>query len=630
MVDQALFNGTILPALRADAASATPALRTPPVIELHLRTDRARYAAADPAAALVSATALRRTIERIAPGAATVIDNVSDGLRSAQGDVTLAKILFLFLGIPGVLLAAYLANYATGLLAEAERRELATLRARGAGPAHLLRALAVETVVIGALGAIAGLALAAAVLTVLLGGPLPAGASAGALAGSAALAVAAGFLTTALALYLPRRFALLREATAERRELVPSGAAPFWLRAHVDLALIVLAAVVEAITVLAGGFKPTAAEGQSVSLSFYTLLSPLLLWAGLTLLLVRLVLVVARRRTPRANAPFGPLVAGLVRRALGRRSRPFVAGLIALALAVAFGTSLSLFVSTYARDQASDARFVVGADVRVTPSTQAPLALTDTTLAVPGVRDATAVIALSGVLVGSDKRALAAVDPAGYLAVAAPADAFFKPQTAAAAFAGLTDPTAILISDELVRRAGEDLQCATRRPGHAAAAASRRDARPSDVPCGRALHERPGVPAGGRSRREPRRRGGRDRTHDRRLLPRADGRDRRCVPRRRRRPAARAPERQHAPRPDREGGVQPGSSGRRWRRCSCRSSLGSSSSRRRCRRSPGPVCRPSPRSFSPAPPPRPPPERSRWAVCGRSNCSARTDAPATR
>ncbi len=451
VVDQATFEGSILPSLRADAASLTPSLRTKPVVELQVRTDRARYAAADPAAALVSATALRRTIERIAPGDVTVVDNVSDGLRSAQGDVILAKILFLFLGIPGVLLAGYLAHYAAGLLAEAERREMATLRARGAGPAHLLRALAVQTGVIGALGAVAGLFLAAVVLTVLFGAPVPIGADGAAVAGSAALAVAAGFLTTGLALYLPRRIALVREATAERRELAPAGTAPFWLRARIDLVLIALAAVVEGITALAGGFKPTSAEGQSVSLSFYTLLAPLLLWAGLTLLLVRVVLFGARRRVPGAGAPFGSLVRGLVRRALGRRSRPFGAGLIALALAVAFGTSLALFVSTYAGHQRADARFVVGADVRVTPSTQAPRALAQAGLAVPGVTESTAVITLPNVLVGNDKRALAAVDPAAYLRIAAPADEFFKPQTARAAFATLADPTGILISHELAK-----------------------------------------------------------------------------------------------------------------------------------------------------------------------------------
>lgn len=452
IVDQATLGGVVVPALRADAASATPALRTAPVVELHVRTDHAPYAALDPAAALVRSQALRRTIERIAPGDTTVLDNVSDGLRSAGTDIVLAKILFLFLGIPGVLLAAYLAHYAAGLLAEAERRELATLRARGAGPADLIRGLAIETALIGALGAIAGLILAAVVHQLLFGMPLPAGAGPATVAGSAALAVGAGILTTALALYLPRRIALVREAAAERRELAPAGEPPLWARARLDLVFIALAAAVQLVTSLAGGFKPTAAEGQSVSLSFYTLLAPLFLWAGLTLLLVRVVLAIARRRRPAAGSAFGPIVRGLTRRALARRSRPFGAGLIALALAVAFGTSLALFITTYEQHQRSDARYVVGADLRVTPSLQASRALGDTAgLAIPGVAAVTGVLQVDA-KVGVDTRALAAIDPAAFGAIARPADAFFTPPGAGAAMAALAgDPTAILISDELAK-----------------------------------------------------------------------------------------------------------------------------------------------------------------------------------
>ncbi|HEV2251230.1 MAG TPA: FtsX-like permease family protein [Candidatus Limnocylindria bacterium] len=451
IVDQATFAGVVRPALRLDAAAAAPSLRTAPVVELHVRTDRDRYTSVDPAAALTRATALRRTVERFAPGDTTVIDNVSDTLTAAGSDITLAKILFLFLGIPGVLLAAYLAHYAAGLLAEAERRELATLRARGAGPADLIRGLAVEAALVGVLGAAAGLILAAVVHRLLFGTFVPAGAGAATVAGSAALAVVVGFLTTAVALYLPRRIALLRDATAERRELAPAGAPPLWARARLDVLFLVLAAAIQLITSLAGGFKPTAAEGQSVSLSFYTLLAPLFLWAGLTLLLVRAILAVARRR-PGLDRRFGPVVGGLTRRALARRARPFAAGLIALSLAVAFGVSLALFVATYEQHQRTDARYVVGGDLRVTPSLRAARAVGDTaTLAVPGVTAVTGVLQLDA-RVGADTRSLAAIDPTAFAAIARPADSFFTPPSAGGAMNALAaDPTAILISDELAK-----------------------------------------------------------------------------------------------------------------------------------------------------------------------------------
>lgn len=453
VIDQAAFASAVLPPLRADAATRTPLLRTPPVLEVQVRTDRARYASLAPSDALVRAEALRRTLERIVPGQAHVIDNVASALAAAGSDSVMARILFLFLGMPGVLLAAYLARYAAGLLAESERRELATLRARGAGPRHLERALLVETFAIGLLGSIAGLLAAAVLLMFVFGAPLPPGSTPGTVALSTGLAVIAGLITTAIALYLPRRIALGREISSERAELGVELRQPLWARARLDLIFIVVAVVVEAVTLLAGGFKPTASEGQSLSLSFYTLLAPLFLWVGLTLLLVRVVMMWLQRRVARPTSSFGPLVGGLARRALARRRGAFSAGLIAVALAVAFGTSLALFISTYSQHQRADARVVVGADVRVTPSTTVPHPLGDTAwLQVPGVSDVTSVISISDALVGNDKRALAAIDPQSFARVAQPPDAFFVKGSAAAALEALrSDPAAMLVSDELAR-----------------------------------------------------------------------------------------------------------------------------------------------------------------------------------
>ena len=77
---------------------------------------------------------------------------------------------------------------------------------------------------------------------------------------------------------------------AEERRDVEANVQPAWLRLRLDLVMLVAAALIGGITYLTGGFKPTAIEGQSVSLSFYILLAPLCFWIGATLLLVRLLL----------------------------------------------------------------------------------------------------------------------------------------------------------------------------------------------------------------------------------------------------------------------------------------------------------------------------------------------------
>jgi putative ABC transport system permease protein len=401
----------------------------------------------------VRAQALRRTLERLAPGDVRVVDNVAAALTAAGRDSVLARVLFLFLGTPGVLLAAYLARYAAGLLAESDRRQLAILRARGAGPKHLQQALLGETLALGVLGAIAGLLAAGVLLMTVFGTPLPPGSTIETIALSMGLGISAGLVTTAIALYLPRRVALSREIASERGELRGENGQPLWSRARLDLVFIAVGASIEAVTLLAGGLRPTAAEGQSLSLSFYTLLAPVFIWVGLTLLFARIVLYWLRRRVAGPTSAFGPLVRGLSRRSLGRRSGTFSAGLVALALAVAFGTSLVLFIATYDQHQRADARVVVGADVRVTPASSSRRSLTDTSwLSVSGVAEVTSVISIPDALVGNDKRALIAIDPQSFARVARPPDAFFIDGTATAALEALrSDPSALLVSDELAR-----------------------------------------------------------------------------------------------------------------------------------------------------------------------------------
>ena len=442
---------TSCPALRVDAASASPVLKAAPALELDLHLNRAQLAS-DPTVAAVATQGLKRSIERLAPGQVAVIDNLSDALNAAKGDTILAKILFLFLGLPGVLLAAYLSRYAGGLLAQAQRREQATLRARGAQPRHLIRALTYTTAAVAIVGSLLGLALGALTVVLVLGPSALATASLQSFELSAGLSLLAGVITTALALYLPGRRALSRETGEERRELEVS-TPPLWLRLRLDLVLLAAAALVWIVTELAGGFKPTTAEGQSVSLSFYTLLSPLLGWLGATLLAVRLLLTAGGRLAKRRGRRFGTLTAATLGRSIQRRSGSLASGVIAVALAVAFGSSLALFVATYDAQKQADARFVVGSDLRVTPSAlSAQTAQFASQLKVAGVTGVTPVAQTSSAVVGTDKRALVAVDASTFNQVASMPDSFFSNTTAAAAMGALgKDPAAILISVEMAR-----------------------------------------------------------------------------------------------------------------------------------------------------------------------------------
>jgi putative ABC transport system permease protein len=451
LVDLATFRQSILPAYRTDSGTPT---KNPPVLEYHVAISH-DLLSSDPGTAAVTTQGLRRTIERVAPGEITVTDNLTDALTTAKKDSILAKTLFIFLGLPGVLLAAYLSRYAGSLLAEAQRRERAILRARGLRPALLVRSLAYSTAAIALIGSTLGLLLGFGVLTVLFRDTQALPSSPGSYALSIGLALLAAVLTTTLALYVPGRRALLREVADERREVV-AVTTPGWQRARLDLVLLAVAAIVGLITYLTGGYKPAvAAEGQSVSLSFYVLLAPVLFWIGATLLAVRGLLAVARRSAARVRPPdFGRHLAGrTLARSVLRRPQAVASGVIALSLAIAFGASLMVFIATYQTEKLADSRYVLGGDVRVTASVSATGSgpITDQ-LSVPGVTAVAPAASSSAVLVGSEKRTLVAIDPASFAQVAPLAPSFFLDTTPEQAMAQLAaDPKAVLIDQEVAK-----------------------------------------------------------------------------------------------------------------------------------------------------------------------------------
>ena len=132
------FESAVLPELRKAAGGDTSWAFNPGAtdlpqasVEAHVTIDHAAYPV-DPAQAIAFSNTMRRVIERQAAGALIVTDNAAEALTLAKEDATNAKILFLLLGVPGVLVGAGLGLAAAGALAESQRREQALLQLRGA------------------------------------------------------------------------------------------------------------------------------------------------------------------------------------------------------------------------------------------------------------------------------------------------------------------------------------------------------------------------------------------------------------------------------------------------------------------------------------------------------------------
>jgi len=455
VVTPATFEREIIPAFRAARAQRGTIIRALPLQEVDVLVDRSRLRS-DPAAALAQTQAIARSIERIAPGQDYLIDNISNTLQVAKDDAVIGKRMFFFLGIPGALLAAVLAAYAGSTLAAGQRRDIAILRVRGAHRGHLRRMLVYRTLLLTGVGSVVGTALGLLSALVVLRPGLLSDASVHDLVVSGAIAALVGMGVTGIALYVPGRRSLRREVAGERAE-VPIEPPPVWRRYLLDVALLVGVGVIELAAYRAGAFDPpttSVALGEPVALPSRLLLAPLIAWFGGVLLLVR-VFVAITSRVPVPSPPrFGPAIGGTLARSLRRRSWTLGSGVVGVGLVVAAGMCLALFAATYDHANVADSRFVVGADLRITPSvlssTPHPPGYASR-LDVAGVAGVTPIVFKleNAVLIGQsnqDRADLTAIEPESFAQVAALADSFFVGQTAAASMAALqADPQGLLV-----------------------------------------------------------------------------------------------------------------------------------------------------------------------------------------
>ena len=451
------FESTVLPAYERAATTRGERLKTPPVREIDIRLTRARLAA-DPATAAEEARQIGRAITAVAAHQDYLLNNISNTLDVAAADAQVAKRLFIFLGLPGGVLAAMLAAYAGTVLAEAQRREQATLRIRGASRRHLLRMLALRTAVLTAVGAGFGLAIGYLTAGAILGRASLERASASSLATSALLGSLGGFAATGLALYVTGRRSIDREINEDRAAITRR--TPLWRRARLDLVALAVVIVGTTLALQAKAFDGAAGSvyfGRAVKLNLVLLVLPVAVWIAGSLFAARIAGNALSRTQPRSSSSAGRALPRLYRLSIGRRPWSIANGAVIVALIVALATCLAAFTTSYDTAKARDARYATGADIRITPSptSQRIYGAGDAhRFRTPSIRAVTPVIyGLSNVILQSartsDPANLAAVDPATYASVAPLADVQFSSGTATAAVAQLQrDPTALYLSED--------------------------------------------------------------------------------------------------------------------------------------------------------------------------------------
>jgi putative ABC transport system permease protein len=421
--------------------------------QIHVRLDH--QLPAGPSDAFVAVTAAAHHVEAAAIGGAIVGDNLGAALDAARSDAAFALVLFLFLGLPGAVVAALLTATVAAAGSARRRGEQALLRARGASASQLVRLAGAEAAVSAMIGA--GLGLAGAVVLGRIAfdtgtfGVTTAGAWSWA-------AVAAGF-GMAIAIWtvlLPARRELRHETVTAGRASIAAVRYPAWARYGLDAAALIIAGLVFAATSSTGYQLVLAPEGvPEISVSYWVLAGPALLWIGAGLLIWRVADLLIGRGRPVLRRTLSPLtgtLAGPVSAGLARQRRPLVRAIVLLALAISYAGSTAIFNATYAQQAEVDARLTNGADVTVVLPAGAEV-LPGRAAAIAAVPGVTSVEPLQHrfAYIGSDVQDLYGVRPETIASATALQDAYFSGGTVATLMMTLSSqPDSILVSAETV------------------------------------------------------------------------------------------------------------------------------------------------------------------------------------
>jgi len=409
----------------------------------------------DPEAAFADVMARAKNLEARLTGTGLVGDNLSAQLDAARSDALYAELLFLFLGLPGAVLAALVTSVIGAAGADRRRREQALLRIRGASPRRIVGLAVAEALLVGVLGSAIGLA--GAVLAGRLAfGATRFGSTTGQAVAWGVIAALAGLVLAALTIGVPAWKDARSLTVRGAREVVGRPRRPLWARLYLDIWLLVAAAIIFWRLVRSGYQVILAPEGvATISVSYFTFLAPLLFWVGAALLSWRISTAVLGRGRPalaRAARPLAGGLSGVVAASMSRQHRLLSRGLAIVGLTAAFAVSTAVFNQTYQQQSRVDAQLTNGADV--TAATTAASGLPASAFAaarrLPGVA-AVQPMMHRFAYVGNDLQDLYGIDPR-HIGTATPmSDAFFQGGNAAGVLAALAArPDAVLVSEETV------------------------------------------------------------------------------------------------------------------------------------------------------------------------------------
>lgn len=417
-------------------------------MQFHVRITRTLPS--DPNTAFVYVQQLANNLEARVAGSALVGNNLAARLDSVRKDALYALVLFLFLGLPGAILAILLTLSVAASGIERRRQEQALLRTRGTATSQILRLASLEAMIVGFGGVALGIALAAIAAGVITSVGLFASTTSIIWTVNAALV---GLILAIVAVLYPAWFQARHSTVMAARLVVGRGHKPLWRRVYLDVILLIVSAVIFWRTASTGYQVVLAPEGvPETSVAYETFLAPLCLWIGVALLTMRLCgggLEHGHRVLAHLLRPIARKLSGIVSASLGRQYLRVARGIVLVALAFSFATSTAVFNTTYNAQARVDAALTNGSDVMVAGSTAfAPSSMLSQLRALPGTA-AVQPMQHRFAYVGNDLQDIYGIDPVHIGDVTNMSNAFFVGGNAQATLAALAaHPDGVLVSEE--------------------------------------------------------------------------------------------------------------------------------------------------------------------------------------
>lgn len=408
-----------------------------------------------PSAAYTYVEQLAKNLEVRIAGSGIVGNNLAARLDGVRADSLYARVLFLFLGLPGVILAVLLTLAVTATGRERRRFEQALLRTRGASTSQILQLASVESLIVGIGGIVLGIIIAFVAATRI--------SSTNSLTSTNTLfwfafSALIGLILALLAVLYPAITDARNSTVIAARSPIGVWHKPLWQKVYLDFFFLALCAIIFWQTASTGYQVVLAPEGvPKASVSYETFIAPLFLWLGAGLLTMRLGETgLNQGRTILSNIlqPALGSLSGIVTASLSRQRVLMTRGIVLAALAFSFAISAAVFNTTYNAQSRVDAELTNGADVRVTVppgKSGIPTNLQSQLATLPGV------VAIEPMqhrfaYVGKDLQDIYGIDPINFTKVSTLNNAYFKSGNAQATLAALAArQDGLLVSEETVK-----------------------------------------------------------------------------------------------------------------------------------------------------------------------------------